>query len=238
MAVAWSVRHWRSESEVGLRGPAMHVRVLDRHELILSLVKGKRVLDLGAADNLHMDEKRQNDEWLHEEICRVASHCVGVDTDEECVERLRESGYDIRVGDVEELDLHEISDVVVAGELIEHVFNVGRFLDSARQHLAPEGILIVTTPNALALIDRSWIRPFRRTEPNPTHVASYSLRTLRQLVDLKGFVIQKEGYYAQKSSNLVKSLFRRLAYSVNPEWAEGLYVICKVRHTSQCPTER
>ena len=80
----------------------MHVRVLDRHELILSLVKGKRVLDLGAADNLHMDEKRQNDEWLHEEICRVASHCVGVDTDEECVERLRESGYDIRVGDVEE----------------------------------------------------------------------------------------------------------------------------------------
>lgn len=207
------------------------VAVIDRENLILSLAEGKRVLDLGAADNLHMDEKMQNDEWLHEKICRAASCCVGIDNDEECVQRLRERGYHIRVANVEDLDLQEVFDVIVAGELIEHVFNVGRFLDSVRKHLAPEGILIITTPSVFSLRARpGLLRPFmRKRTMNPTHVARYCQTTLRQLLVLRGFEIIRQGFCPSRSTSLLKAIFRRVAYRLFPEWAETLFVVCRDR---------
>ena len=205
------------------------IRVVDREKLVLSLVRNRCVLDIGCADNLHLEKKLREDTWLHGKISRAAARCVGVDRDGACVRQLQDRGYNVRVGDAEGLSLGEEFDVIVAGEIIEHVFNVGLFLDSARRHLAPEGILLVTTPNALALIDRSWIKPFRRTEPNPTHVATYCRATLRQLLTLKGFRILGEGFCASSSSTWVKAVSRRIAYRLRPEWAETLYVVCAVR---------
>lgn len=203
--------------------------VMSREELILPLAAGKRVLDLGAADNLHLDDKLGKDQWLHRKIGRVASHCVGVDIDEGCVNRLRKMGYDMRSCDVEELDLGERFDVVVAGEFIEHVLNVGRFLDSARKHLAPNGILVITTPNVFSLVSMpGLLKPFQRNRgTNPTHVAWYCKTMLRQLLSLNGFEIIRQGFCSSPSSSFSKAIFRRVVYRLFPEWAETLFVICR-----------
>ncbi|MGP4014656.1 class I SAM-dependent methyltransferase [Saccharopolyspora sp. 5N708] len=45
-------------------------------------------------------------------------------------------------------------DVVVAGELIEHLFDPMSFLDSCRNALATGGLLVLSTPNLAAVQDR------------------------------------------------------------------------------------
>jgi 2-polyprenyl-3-methyl-5-hydroxy-6-metoxy-1,4-benzoquinol methylase len=42
-------------------------------------------------------------------------------------------------------------ELIIAGDIIEHLNCVGNMLSSARKVLAPGGDLIITTPNALAV---------------------------------------------------------------------------------------
>ena len=42
-------------------------------------------------------------------------------------------------------------DVIVTGEILEHLPNQGLFLENAERHLKKKGVQILTTPNALAL---------------------------------------------------------------------------------------
>jgi 2-polyprenyl-3-methyl-5-hydroxy-6-metoxy-1,4-benzoquinol methylase len=76
---------------------------------------------------------------LHGLIAERAASVVGVDYDRQAVEQLRAKGFDVRVGNVENLDLGRRYEVVVAGELFEHLTNHRSFLDSVRRHLAPGG---------------------------------------------------------------------------------------------------
>lgn len=86
--------------------------------------------------------------------------------DEEGLKKLRSDGYNVRLMDAESLRLGEKFDVVIAGEIIEHLPNPGRFLERARAHLADGGELIVTVPNARSLDSRSSKKP-SRTTPEP-----------------------------------------------------------------------
>jgi 2-polyprenyl-3-methyl-5-hydroxy-6-metoxy-1,4-benzoquinol methylase len=71
--------------------------------------------------------------------------------------------------------LGETFEVIVAGDVIEHMSNPGLFLDNCRRHLEPGGQLILTTPNA------KWPTVFLR--PNPTHALWHDHYTLRHLLE-------------------------------------------------------
>jgi 2-polyprenyl-3-methyl-5-hydroxy-6-metoxy-1,4-benzoquinol methylase len=51
----------------------------------------------------------------------VSKKVVGVDIQKEDVERLRKLGYEVVWGDVTTINLGKKFDVIVAGELIEHL---------------------------------------------------------------------------------------------------------------------
>jgi 2-polyprenyl-3-methyl-5-hydroxy-6-metoxy-1,4-benzoquinol methylase len=50
--------------------------------------------------------------------------------------------------DSESLARSEKFDVVMALELVEHIPDLGQFLTEIREHMRPDGILIISTPNA------------------------------------------------------------------------------------------
>ncbi len=204
-------------------------RVVARDALLAGIVRGKHVLDLGAADALHIDLHRDTGLWLHATLAAAAAKCVGVDADHVAVRRLQAEGFDVRHGDVETLELGELFDVIVAGELIEHVLNVGQFLDSARRHLAPGGILVLTTPNSLSLHAHPGPLAFlRRTSGiNPTHVAWYCATTFRQALELNSWHVIEQGFCASSSSTALKAALRRIAYAAKPSWAETLFAIAE-----------
>jgi hypothetical protein len=82
------------------------------------------------------------------------------------------------------------AELVVAGEVIEHTESPGRFLDSLALLSAPNGRLVLTTPNAASLLNP--LAAMGRYElVNPTHVAVYSWYTLTNLMERHGWNVEE-----------------------------------------------
>ena len=162
-----------------------------REDVIIPLIKGKRVLDVGSVG--------QSGEYcLWNLLVEHAKTVVGVDLPDaeqtaKALIGVRPEGLqhatDTRIvlGDMESISLERSFDVAVAGDVIEHVSNPGRFLDNIRRHLEGDGTLAITTPNA------KW--PTVALAPNPTHVLWHDRFTLRTLLERHGYQVRFMGYY-------------------------------------------
>ena len=131
---------WRAESR-------------DRTQLLRDLCHGRKVLDVGCVGHA---SRIGSDVWLHAQLAEVAKECVGVDLDEEGVRLVRAGGYDAMVADITADPLTASIagrvpfEVVVAGEVIEHLPCPQSLLTFANRVLSPGGRLVVTTPNPYA----------------------------------------------------------------------------------------
>ncbi len=127
--------------------------IKDRMAIIAPLVKGRQTLDLGVVDSRR--GRQQTAERLGEKsasllfrrVCEINPDTVGIDIDHDGVEVLRRQGYQAKAADVTTMDLGQRYEVIVAGEIIEHLANPGLFLCNMAKHLTPDGTLVVTTPN-------------------------------------------------------------------------------------------
>jgi 2-polyprenyl-6-hydroxyphenyl methylase/3-demethylubiquinone-9 3-methyltransferase len=107
---------------------------------------GKTALDVGCGAGL-----------LTEPLARLGAKTMGVDATPEVIAVAREhaerSGLEIeyRVGDVQEVEGQ--FDLITCMEVIEHVADPAMFVKAVAKRLAPNGLLIMSTPNAT-----SWSR--------------------------------------------------------------------------------
>lgn len=186
-------------------------RPVDKLEWITSFCRGKRVLDLGAFDETAIMLKQDSPYWLHGRLSEVASQVVGVDSSELLpAGGLRTSdtsmivpGNILALGDIV-LD-HE-PDVVVAGELIEHLPDALAFLQrlTADPRLG-RSTVVLTTPNASAFYNVV-LGLFKRESTHHDHVAVHSFKTLNTLCTKAGLPEwQILPYHARFSELLLRS---------------------------------
>jgi hypothetical protein len=101
--------------------------IRDRLPIIQQYVSGDRaVMDLGCVDSRPARhdaaariEYKAN--LLHKRIAEINPGTLGVDIDPEGVRILNEQGFRAIVGNVEEMDLGQQFDTIIAGEIIEHL---------------------------------------------------------------------------------------------------------------------
>lgn len=176
-----------------------HARLVDRVDELRRLTRGRRVIDLGFVDEGQMDSKRSRGSWLHEALAAEARELVGVDAEADGVEHARALGYEAYAADVEsgveiaDLGL-EPADVVVAGELVEHLDRPGDFLEAVKPLISRDGVLVLTTPNAHSLTNVLGALAGRELV-NPDHVAWLSWRTLATLLARHDWTIESLAYY-------------------------------------------
>jgi SAM-dependent methyltransferase len=176
-----------------------NARLVERTRFVTSYIAGKAVVDLGFVDQSRMVSKRALGTWLHAGVARAARTAVGIDSDPEGVELARELGYDAYVADCADRDaLAELglqpADVVVAGEIIEHLDQPGRFLEAVKVLVKDEGTLLITTPNACSMTN--FLSGLMRRElVNPDHVGWYSWHTLQTLLGRHGWALRDVRYY-------------------------------------------
>ncbi len=153
---------------------------MTRADAILQWVKGPNVLDVGCAG--HAVEPGST-YWLHGRLRAAFAQVVGIDSSAEHTALLRTLGYpNIHLQDAETFNLPERFDTIVAGELIEHLANPGLFLIRAREHLAPAGRVVLTTPYPFSLLYTLYaLVKFPRTCQNPQHTCWFCPRTLTEL---------------------------------------------------------
>ncbi|HEY0777189.1 MAG TPA: class I SAM-dependent methyltransferase [Gemmatirosa sp.] len=203
--------------------------VPDRENFVVEACRGKRVLHLGFVDYPYLRSRIAGGTWLHARLASVAREIVGVDMAGDDLAALRDHPeygtlIEANAEELEQLGL-EPFDVIVAGELVEHLDNPGRFLDSARSVLAPGGKLIVTVPNAYCV--RRLLRiPFGVEKVHPDHVAYYSQATLRELLRRHGYeLVYTAGYrLAPRGENRLAFEIDRVASVISPNLCEG--VVC------------
>ncbi|MGZ4382895.1 MAG: class I SAM-dependent methyltransferase [Gaiellaceae bacterium] len=146
----------------------------DRAERIAEAVggPGRRVLDLGcrygALTRWYLD----------------GNDVVGMDVDREALAEAAKLGIETHWGDVEETFPFpdESFDVVVAGELLEHVREPGAVVGEARRVLRPGGRLVASVPNAFRFKNRLRFALGRRPETDPTHLHIFRPDDVRALL--------------------------------------------------------
>jgi hypothetical protein len=169
-------------------------RPVDRIRFIAESCAGRRVLDLGAMDETAWQAKRGRGTWLHEEIGRRALSVDGIDNSALVPEEGLSTGVHatIRRGDITQPErliaaMERSPDVIVAGELIEHLDSPLQFLRrfAGIERLAGK-TLLVTTPNATAL-HNVLIGLTRRESTHHDHLCILSYKTLSTLCTRAGF---------------------------------------------------
>jgi 2-polyprenyl-3-methyl-5-hydroxy-6-metoxy-1,4-benzoquinol methylase len=124
----------------------------DRAEHIVELCRDARVLDVGCVD--HRTGLHTGPNFLHRRLADVASSCLGVDVEAAGVAAMQRAGFDALVHDVcagpGPIAARGPFDVVVAGEVVEHLASPQALFEVAGTVLAPGGRLVVTTPNPYA----------------------------------------------------------------------------------------
>ena len=125
--------------------PGIH----DRVGFLADRCRGRHVLDIGCV--AHAESRLGGDDWLHAHLARAAATCVGVDILDAGVAAVNAAGFDAVVHDLTTglgpLAERGPFDVIVAGELIEHVPDLDMVFRIASEGLSPDGELILTTPN-------------------------------------------------------------------------------------------
>jgi SAM-dependent methyltransferase len=159
---------------------------------------GKRVLDLGCR---------------YGALTRAYVHgneVVGVDVDRQALAEAAKLGIETLWGDVTQpLPLPDASfDVVVAGELLEHLPFPEQTVAEARRVLRPGGLLVGSVPNAYRAKNRLRFLLGRPPESDPTHLHMFSPRALRGL--LTGFDEPELRYVAGRLTRLHPRLFANL----------------------------
>ena len=152
--------------------------VFDRVEYLTKASRNKVIMDLGASGS------------MSETLREVATVYHGVDI----VPSDKPNYYQMDLEQADALPEVDGLQIIVGGEIIEHLSNAGRFLDL----LHGAGCqVILTTPNAFSTGGDGFLK--RGIEAvNGEHVAWYSYHTLKTLVERHGFNILLWAWYNGK----------------------------------------
>jgi 2-polyprenyl-6-hydroxyphenyl methylase/3-demethylubiquinone-9 3-methyltransferase len=118
---------------------------IDQHwqcdECCRTPLEGRSALDVGCGAGL-----------LAEPLARLGAKVVGLDASPDLIEAARAHasaqgfGIDYRAGDIAALEGK--FDLITCMEVIEHVADPAAFASALAERLAPDGLLILSTPNA------------------------------------------------------------------------------------------
>ena len=142
-------------------------RKFERNVKSLNCLSGLRILDIGCGAGL-----------LCEPFTRLGAQVIGVDPSATNIAAAKlhadkaQLSIDYRCTTVEEMDVRERFDIVLAMEVVEHVSDVGMFLNRCAAMLKPGGMMVISTLNrnwksfALAIVGAEYIL---RWLPRGTH---------------------------------------------------------------------
>lgn len=171
---------------------ALNERPHGGHMKLLALVgSAKRVLDVGCSSG-----------YLARPLVARGCTVVGIELDERAAEAAREVCAEVLVGDAEttELPFPEGSfDVVLCGDLIEHLRRPEQFLTRVGPLLGDGGRLVLTTPNVanwtmrLGLLLGRW-HYTERGILDRTHLHLFTRNTLVETLERAGYRVLELDY--------------------------------------------
>ncbi len=164
-----------------------------RVKTMLRLAEGvksenSRILDIGCRDGFFLTALKTGDLQLY-----------GIEASDAGVDACGRKGIHViqdTIDDERPLSFETgFFDLIIAGEIIEHIYDTDHFLDEIYRLLKPSGSLIISTPNIASLGRRflllSGMDPIIETSPNERessgHIRYFTFASLRRLLEKHGF---------------------------------------------------
>jgi GT2 family glycosyltransferase/2-polyprenyl-3-methyl-5-hydroxy-6-metoxy-1,4-benzoquinol methylase len=159
------------------------------HSIMVELVgRGKRVLDVGCATGYL-------DRVLVEHGCIV----TGVEVNSEAAAQARRFCAEVINANIEQLDWERALgdkrfDVILFGDVLEHLIDPQRVLRNARDFLGPEGYVVASIPNvAHASLRLQLLQGVFQYRPlgllDETHLRFFTSDSIKSMFDQAGFII-------------------------------------------------
>lgn len=140
-------------------------------EILKFPYKGKRVLNVGCVQNPE----------IHFELANRSSSLIGIDLDADGLKKFKERDFEVYLMNAEQIRFDKKFDIIIAGEIIEHLNNPGIFLESALNHINENGKIIISTPNISSILLYFFVVVLNRSQ-DPTHVFYFDEKNLESLV--------------------------------------------------------
>ncbi|HET7145969.1 MAG TPA: class I SAM-dependent methyltransferase [Gaiellaceae bacterium] len=159
-----------------------HAKLLD------AVGTGKRVLDVGCSSG-----------YLAEPLAARGNTIVGLELDAGAAREAERFCEQVLVGDVETMELPFAPasfDVVLCGDVVEHLRDPVAALARLRPLLRPDGRLVVSTPNVanwairLSLLGGRW-RYTDRGILDRSHTHLFTRATLRDALETAGYRVER-----------------------------------------------
>lgn len=234
----------KQDSKKSVSREFFHSEVYQNHEVELNrpdiikimkfikrnFIKTGRLLEIGCADGA-----------LGYSIIQAGWHVDGIELSEKAANIARKKGLDVFVANVEDsipIDSN-MYDIVVAGEVIEHIFDTDYFLREIHRVLKKRGIFIVTTPNLASITNRLFLLfgkyprfvEYRVSKESAGHIRYYTFKKLiEQLVENDFIILKKQSPNILMPMSRVPNLLKKIAMifgDIFPTLGSHIIVICR-----------
>lgn len=174
---------------------------------LLDLGAKGTLLDIGCGAGFFMDEARKMG-WIP----------TGIDTAKIPIKYAKENlKLNVIRSDILDYRTNQKFDVISLQQVIEHIVNPFPLLSFVRQHLKPNGIFTLSTPNI-----ESWLSVVLKKDFNyiipPEHIVYYSPKTIALLLEKAGFKVIRSYTYGYPMDFI--AIYRRLR--VNKKTSKSL----------------
>jgi 2-polyprenyl-3-methyl-5-hydroxy-6-metoxy-1,4-benzoquinol methylase len=132
---------------------------------------------------------------------------IGTEVSPPAAEALRAQDLDVRLGELETLDLPEF-DVVSLVEVVEHVPDSRRLVSDAAGLLRPGGVMYITTPHGRGVSARILRTGWSAITP-PEHLQLFSVRGLRTMIKASGLETRKLQTHGFNPHELIDAVRRQ-----------------------------
>jgi 2-polyprenyl-3-methyl-5-hydroxy-6-metoxy-1,4-benzoquinol methylase len=207
------------------------------HYILSRLPEFQSILHLGCSDAPFTAALLQANELLHLKLLKQNPNIIGFDLSTTGTQLLRRACPDSKFicGNAEALDEHfgpNTFDLMIAGEMVEHLSNPGSFFEACAKVLSPDGVLLLTVPNTFGI--RRYIHSLFGVENyHPDHTFYFSENTLGTLAGRYGFSVFRSRYYGSPMTGswLKRALYTCIetipAYFLGNHFLDGLVIELK-----------
>lgn len=172
-------------------------------ELYLEIQRDKLLSYIGSVARLSLCEVGIGKGYLMESLLQQKpAQITGVDISLTLLKKfvhLQNANVSVVMANAENLPFHQDFDLVIASDILEHVFNPGDFLYCVNKALKPRGKFVVRVPynENLNMYSKLQGCPYQFA-----HLRNFSTKTLRTLLEPAGFQVEKfhyDGYWDYKT---------------------------------------
>jgi trans-aconitate methyltransferase len=201
-------------------------------KLILKLVEGKKVLDVGCGSGL-----------LSKTLLNKGYNVTVIDNDSKAIEIAKKKGINGFVADINTWQTQEKFDCIILGDVLEHIEDDKSAIKKVHEMLEPNGCIIVNVPAYQTLFSKHDIVLGHKRRYSTTDLESklqdsgFTIERLRHwnllALPITVFIkISKKDYPHEKVSNITflsKILEKWLIAESKVNYWFGISILCKAR---------